>query len=255
MSEITDFVQDEAGQTADIIWGSGYDENLGDGICVTVIATGFNSNGNVYANVENKTNKVVLEIETPTLNTLNEAPVNSVIDEIKFEEKTIETPLLNTTPVNNVVEDKTEYIQFTLDDTPQLNTQPKPDLDLFKGEDEVTPLFAPVNNITQQNDFFEPKTDTVPLASFDSKPVVEPEKTRDDLFRQNERMLRLKEISHRLKSPSGLKDLESEPAFKRRNLKLEENQDGNMLSNTSMTFDEDGVKIVKENRFLHGNVD
>lgn len=256
MSEITDFVQDEAGQTADIIWGSGYDENLGDGICVTVIATGFNSANRVYNNVENKTNKVVLEIETPTVNTLTETPVNTAIDQIKFEEKTIETPLLNnTTPVNNVVEDKTEYIQFTLDDAPQLNTQPKADLDLFKGEDEVTPLFAPVNNVTQQNDFFEPKTDKVPLASFDSKPAVEPEKTKDDLFRQNERMLRLKEISHRLKSPSGLKDLESEPAFKRRNLKLEDTSDGNMLSNTSMSFDEDGVKIVKENRFLHGNVD
>ncbi len=38
---ITDFVQDCAGQDADLIWGNGVDENLGDKICVTVIATGF----------------------------------------------------------------------------------------------------------------------------------------------------------------------------------------------------------------------
>lgn len=260
MSEITDYVQDEAGQTADIVWGAGYDESLGDGLCVTVIATGFTSNEKVYNNVENKTNKVVLEIETTPTNVV--APSNNVLDEIKFEERTIETPLNNlTSTVTPVEEDKTEYIQFSLDDTPQAVTSdvdfPKADLDLFKPEaDNNVPLFgSTVNDLTQQNDFFVPKTDKIPLASFDSKPGVEPEKTKEDLFRQNERMLRLKEISHRLKSPSGLKDLENEPAFKRRNLKLEENQDGNMLSNSSMSFDEDGVKIVKENRFLHGNVD
>lgn len=260
MSEITDYVQDEAGQTADIIWGSGYDENLGDGICVTVIATGFNSNERAYAEAAAaaKTNKVTLEIETPQAVVPTTTPTG--VDEIKFEERTIETPVNSVPVTQNVVEDKTEYIQFSLDDTPMqpsMNAgEPKVELDLFKPEEEAsTPLFAPVKDLTPQNDFFEPKTDTVPLASFNSKTNVEPEKTKDDLFRQNERMLRLKEISHKLKSPSGLKDLESEPAFKRRNLKLEENQDGNMISSSSVSIDEDGVKIVKENRFLHGNVD
>jgi len=253
MSEITDFVQDEAGQTADIIWGSGYDESLGDGICVTVIATGFNSNERMYAAADNKASKVVLEIETPQV---NQQPVTpTALDEIKFEERTINAPV-NNTPVQNATEEKTEYIQFSLDDTPQMVNEPKAELDLFKPEeDNNMPLFAPAKDLTPQNDFFEPKTDKVPLASFDSKANAEPEKTRDDLFRQNERMLRLKEISHKLKSPSGLKDLESEPAYKRRNLKMEENQDGNMLSSSSFSVDEDGVKIVKENRFLHGNVD
>ena len=43
IGEITDYIQDEAGATADVIWGHGYDESLGDGICVTLIATGFHS--------------------------------------------------------------------------------------------------------------------------------------------------------------------------------------------------------------------
>lgn len=43
VTEITDFIQEEAGMTADIIWGNGYDEALGDTISVTVIATGFTS--------------------------------------------------------------------------------------------------------------------------------------------------------------------------------------------------------------------
>ncbi len=41
VSEITDYIQNEAGLTAEIIWGNGYDEDLGDSITVTVIATGF----------------------------------------------------------------------------------------------------------------------------------------------------------------------------------------------------------------------
>jgi len=41
IGEITDFIQEQAGPDADIIWGYGKDEQLGDDICVTVIATGF----------------------------------------------------------------------------------------------------------------------------------------------------------------------------------------------------------------------
>ena len=52
-------------------------------------------------------------------------------------------------------------------------------------------------------------------------------------------------------------DLETEPAYKRRNIKLEDNLPMNNtgVSNSSIQFDENGVRIVNENRFLHGNVD
>src|SRR5437773_10174450 len=38
---ITDYIQDEAGLTADIIWGNCQEESLEDKISVTIIATGF----------------------------------------------------------------------------------------------------------------------------------------------------------------------------------------------------------------------
>lgn len=44
ITEITDFIQDEAGSTADVIWGHGHDATLGDKLSITIIATGFNSN-------------------------------------------------------------------------------------------------------------------------------------------------------------------------------------------------------------------
>lgn len=43
VGEIIDHVQDEAGKTANVIFGTGHDANLGDKICVTLIATGFDS--------------------------------------------------------------------------------------------------------------------------------------------------------------------------------------------------------------------
>ena len=42
--EITEFVQEEAGQGTNLIWGNCFDERLGDALSVTVIATGFERN-------------------------------------------------------------------------------------------------------------------------------------------------------------------------------------------------------------------
>jgi cell division protein FtsZ len=43
IGEITDYVQEKAGNSADLIWGNGVDEALGDRISVTIIATGFST--------------------------------------------------------------------------------------------------------------------------------------------------------------------------------------------------------------------
>ena len=40
---ITDYVQEKAGNSADLIWGNGVDESLEDKISVTIIATGFST--------------------------------------------------------------------------------------------------------------------------------------------------------------------------------------------------------------------
>ncbi|PTN07911.1 cell division protein FtsZ [Mangrovibacterium marinum] len=41
IGQITDYIQAKAGHEADLIWGNGLDEEMGDEISVTVIATGF----------------------------------------------------------------------------------------------------------------------------------------------------------------------------------------------------------------------
>lgn len=43
VTEITDYIQKEAKSQAEIIWGNGYDESLGNNISITLIATGFDA--------------------------------------------------------------------------------------------------------------------------------------------------------------------------------------------------------------------
>jgi len=64
--EITEYVQEEAGYGTDIIWGNCFDERLGNKICVTIIATGFEQNFGHKPVVEIKDKiKVSLEEEKP----------------------------------------------------------------------------------------------------------------------------------------------------------------------------------------------
>ena len=64
ISQITDYIQDEAGLSADIIWGTGRDEELGDNISITLIATGFEANKSIGGiQTEKKKEKVVHDLK------------------------------------------------------------------------------------------------------------------------------------------------------------------------------------------------
>jgi len=64
IGQITDYIQSCAGDDADLIWGNGVDERLGDALSVTVIATGFGTNSipELYIR-RRKLDKVSLEVE------------------------------------------------------------------------------------------------------------------------------------------------------------------------------------------------
>ncbi|MBK8504264.1 MAG: cell division protein FtsZ [Saprospiraceae bacterium] len=61
--EITEFIQDEAGYDTDLIWGNCVDESLGDKVCVTVIATGFEHRKSMEEVVEQRKEKIVVSLE------------------------------------------------------------------------------------------------------------------------------------------------------------------------------------------------
>ncbi len=64
ISEITEYVQEAAGMEADIIWGNCHDEDLGEELSVTVIATGFE--------VDQRAARREASAQTPVVHTLEE---------------------------------------------------------------------------------------------------------------------------------------------------------------------------------------
>ncbi|MGI9545979.1 MAG: cell division protein FtsZ, partial [Flavobacteriaceae bacterium] len=82
IGEINDHIQIEAGHNANIIMGVGEDDNLGDAIAVTVIATGFNMDQqNDIVNTETKKIIHTLEDEQKAMHDLSDNTVVHVLDD------------------------------------------------------------------------------------------------------------------------------------------------------------------------------
>ena len=92
MGEINDYIQTEAGYSANIIMGAGEDESLGDAISVTIIATGFNVEQQAEI-VNSEPKKIIhtLEGEQKLVQDLSQKPIvpsfdfSSIAQEVKPE--------------------------------------------------------------------------------------------------------------------------------------------------------------------------
>ena len=76
--------------------------------------------------------------------------------------------------------------------------------------------------------------------------------------RSQERVMKIKELGLKMKTPSGINDLEKEPAYKRRKINLDEtpHSSDNNISRFTLSEDEEGKpKLNDDNSFLHDNVD
>lgn len=93
MGQINEYVQNKAGQTADIILGMGHDESLGEKISVTIIATGFKSNS--QKSKEKPITKVVYDLSGKVKNEINTVAVaeveNPLEPVLKTEQEEIQT--------------------------------------------------------------------------------------------------------------------------------------------------------------------
>ena len=112
VSEITDYIQQAAGSTAEIIWGNGNDESLGDKISVTLIATGFTAGKNLEYSPTKEPEKVVInldEVKVPVIAPITppvvEEEMKVVIRDFKFEEKKED--------VQNIIVSEKEHTPFT----------------------------------------------------------------------------------------------------------------------------------------------
>lgn len=131
ITEITDYIQDAAGATADVIWGHGYDANLGDKLCITLIATGFSSSPITGFEKAPERKIVALEDEHKK-EILN--PLVSPVQQTTVQNEAIQEPFLKADEPVNVVSS-----------TPQ-NSAPSPVFDAPIVETTRFELDEPVAN-------------------------------------------------------------------------------------------------------------
>jgi cell division protein FtsZ len=240
--EITDYIQEAAGQTAEIIQGYGVDETLGDKVSVTIIATGFNNKEDMGFSTIRKPEKVVLHLEDVKI-AEPEKPVAKapeVRNEMRAPEIKEETPKAEEPSIFMKNEDHNSDEENEIVTTLNLYSEPF-----------VMKSFQSIDEEPEQEE-----------AQRKNEPFLQAA-TSDDSFdeqlkRSKERILKLKELSLKIKSPSGVNDLEKEPAYRRRNIKLDStpHSSENTVSRYTLSEDDDKKTEIKPNNsFLHDNVD
>ncbi len=254
--EITDYIQEAAGGTAELITGYGTDPSLGDNVSVTIIATGFKS----------KTN------------TGFEAPTFKDRKVINLDEKSEVAPIIETTQINIVDEiQKSEpfvFIKEESNDAPQIDnpTFTTTNIEITETKDfTVTSVTETTTNNTEATSsniteftFNEVKDEASKIYSKEFIDEVENDIQKEAVSREEqiklaqERIRKLKEITLKMKSPEGLAALEKQTAFERKNISLENKTPSTESNISRYTLSEDAdkkIEIRPNNSFLHDNVD
>lgn len=271
ISEITDYIQDEAGNTADVIWGHGHDSTLGDSLCITIIATGFQSTPDTGLPQREPEKKVMgLEDAVPTIITQPIAsPTQSTtnVEEAKeeFEQEPFMVKKFNLEDdvveeaTNEVVETPQQNFNFTVADE-ITETPVSEDVDgkvRFMLEDEEEPQAEVISEPVAETFDFAPTVDESVVNQDFEKPSVEENR---ELTQQ--RLERIRETSQQIKTSMSVTDMENEPAYKRRNIQLDDVNHSSESTQSRFTLGdvegEDGEKrtgLSDNNSFLHDNVD
>jgi cell division protein FtsZ len=250
ISEITDYIQDEAGSTADVIWGHGYDATLGEKLSVTLIATGFGSQP--ITGFEKAPERTVRTLEEEPKNEIK-APLTSptqVVESAPSEE-----------PFLKVKETEEPVAERTVTPTPAAEPQTGINFDWDLSSETTKPLETPVQTAVEQKEdavkrfFLEDEAEQKnSLENVQTRVALSPE----ELQRRNtERMERIQQYNVKLKKAEGLKELEDEPAYLRRNIHLEDvsKSSEQKVSRFGLTDDQNGSGLRTNNSFLHDNVD
>lgn len=204
---IVEYIQEAAGDNADIIFGTVYDDEMGDLLSVTVIATGFDNERRSFAHAQ------------PQQKTALDAPVTRVPLQPEKEDRR---------PVANLED-------FSITSTPAFT------FELENTKPPITPV---------QPTLFEEKQ---PPVSNDGPPRTMREAELE------ERMRKLRSTDYNYHNPDSLKGMEDVPAYLRKQVNLQQEEqvrEEPKLSRLSLEdVDETRFTISDNNAYLHDNVD
>ena len=262
--EITDYIQEAAGQNAEVIWGYAMDEDLEEDLCITVIATGFEAH-------EVKTGAAPVEKEKITYNLGDEPnevtePINRAVDSTpeKTSEELREPFVVNQSDLfgntteeisseRENLEDKIKIEEDEGDVEEELTGDPQ-DIEADSEETEKEDGFI-IHNLD------DAELDKTPSDTF-RKPLVDQKSKEAYAARQKQTKKILSDMKIKLRLPGRISDLENEPAYKRRNVILDEIQHSSESTASRFSVneevDENGerrIELRDDNPFLHDNVD
>jgi len=272
VSIITDYIQEEAGLAADLIWGNCLDEDLGEKISVTIIATGFQTKDEREKESNNKKIVSMLMPEEPLvkpvvnefINQVKEVPVEGPYMKGKetAKEAPKEAPKQAQTGLfdlfaRSASEEPVSVIKHNLMDEEQpAEAEPEEAGFTFK-------LVDPVMNFEPVQAEFLQEPEPEPIPEPEPEPIVgaddnkTEESMEEQLRKSRERIMRLKDLSMKLRS-GNLQEMENVPAYKRKEIALQETpaSDESQVSRFTLIPDSEGkVEIRNNNSFLHDNVD
>ncbi|MDB4649253.1 cell division protein FtsZ [Crocinitomicaceae bacterium] len=265
MGEITDYVQEEAGSTADVIFGVGEDEALGDKLSVTIIATGFATSEDLIVPLGKPAERIITTLEDAATKEIKQPLENPVTasknnDEEQVAEdepfvKTIEPISLGADTLAAEEEDASEVkVVHDLNEEESDNTEQNNEGPIAW---EISETIVPenLNENDAQPDLFAETEVVKHQLDDDIEEEVKPT-AEDHQKMTQDRVSKIQEHTSRLKNAEGITDYEKEPAFKRRSLFLDNSKPSESKpSRFGLSEDEDGGSDLSDNSFLHDNVD
>ena len=257
LADIKKKIQEAAGCEVNIIEGIGIDPDLNGEVCVTVIATGFNV-------------KMITDPVTITLD--GEKNIDDVLNKEKQEEVIMPE---KKEEVQHTIFDNSEEIKVeeNLEEETEEETEEEIEQEVeVKINNEIELDLEPQKVVVSLDEEVALPEELIPTLKQEEEVLVEEEiqetainesedlpLTQDVLTNKSrERDDRLKNISMKLRTPSGLTSLEDEPAYKRDNVELEEtpHSSESEVSKYTLSEGEDNKTEIKPNNsFLHDNVD
>lgn len=293
ITEITDYIQEAAGATADVIWGHGLDSSLGEKISITLIAAGLKDvplNG-----FEKAPERKVVDLHgenNKEITSLLTNPVSSVEGSGNSKDAFSEEPFLkseqitdNTIPADSISQNFGEKKSFDLFES-ALEINPSAILDVNNDTNFVQEIAFSKNQVTSNSE----EKDIQPEFSWDigvsnsdasesSNKIEEKEEIVRHMLEEEvvmelnsevkyaspeeqqkiaqERSFKIMEYTNKLKNAEGIADFENEPAYVRRNISLTQSipSSEESVSRFGLSEEEDGKSGLRSNNFLHDNVD
>ncbi|MBN7813646.1 cell division protein FtsZ [Algoriphagus sp. H41] len=268
LSEITEYIQEKAGDNAEVIFGQGIDAELGRAIRVTVIATGFEMDKlsdkprarefsapiSAFANPvastpapEPEVVKTVINLDSGKSQQVKEEPIAGGST---FTFSLPKAPAPAPAPVKPVVEEKEEF-EFNFSSIqPEEKPEPKAEPKVEAKQEKV--VFDLEEESTKKPEVMLPK-ESEPMPQVFANDYYEQMKQKA-IQRAHERFEKLK--GNRVFNPSAeeLKEKMNVPAYQRKNVVLNEPQHSSEPAISKYNLNDEN-EILGNNRFLHDNVD